>query len=156
MSEAGQVGTNDIRNRHGRIVEIVLSSAGFWKRAVPIDTEPSISLNPRDEAFSVAWCPFGSTTSLNVAFEGIDHCFHLSESTASLTGFETIYGITSAIISRNSGLNEPANVWYSGNGIFGISEELETGDILNMTLLTANTAQLVFGRRGLIESWTVF
>jgi len=156
MSEAGQLEANDIRNRQGRLVEILLSSEGLWTTTTPVDTEPETSLGPRKEAFSVAWCPFESTVSKVFTFNNVGHSFHLSESALSLTGFEPVYGINSSIIIRNDGSREQGHVWYTGNGIFGISEELNTGDALRLNILTANTAQLVFGRRGIIEAWSVF
>jgi hypothetical protein len=158
LSEAGQLMSEDPdpRNRHGRIMEIDLDASGHWESVSAFWTEPDLlSGGEHSEAFSVAWCPFSNTTTMDVDYTGPETIFRMSEGNSSLTGFEPVYGINSAIITKPGSFPRQADVWYCGNGWFGMTEPLGTGETLEMELLTADRPEIVFGRRGCIESWSI-
>lgn len=158
LSEAGLLIAEDIsdpRHRCGRVLEIDKSSSG-WEAAV-YWSEPEPPSSRRPEAFRVTWCDMEQDTpaTMELTFSGGGRLFFIgdAEGLEDFDCFRPIYRIIACYGEDSHGNEYPVHSWFIENGWLGTLENIPSSDQLFLSVLTSNSPDLFYARRGCVEGY---
>lgn len=139
-------------------MEILEEDPGW--RATDLWSEPEPpTASRRPEAFSVAWCDIQPTRmippTLHLSFSGGGNLFFLGDATGfvEFDCFRPVYRIVTCYGIDPLSIRYPVHAWYCGNGWFGTRETIPESDQLCVTVLTSNSPDLFFARRGCVDGY---
>ncbi len=149
LAEAGNLDISDPRFRNGRILSLTQTVSGWDVAEVW-----SESSGARSEAFSVCWCDLSSSspTQREIILTGSDHLYSIGGTADQYSHFTPVFKIISAHYHDGMAI-VPIHCWFSGNGWFGVREDIPVGASPHVSVQTFAQPDLFFGRRNCVEGY---